>query len=212
MKAPVYTQSGEKKGEMELKKEIFEAPIKPDLMHQAFVRQISNARIDTAKTLTRAEVRGGGRKPFPQKGRGRARQGSIRSPLWRGGGVPFGPTGTKNFEKRMPKKMRRAALFSALSVKASEKDVLVLQSFELTKPKTTVFTGLMKKIPLKRKILFVIPESNLIIEKSVSNIPGVKTIHVSYLNIADILWSDSLLILESSLKIAEELFLNSPQK
>ncbi|MBI5415171.1 50S ribosomal protein L4 [Candidatus Peregrinibacteria bacterium] len=207
MKAPLYTQSGEKKGEVTLRKEMFEAPVRNSLMHQAMVRHLSNKRVDTAFTLVRSEVRGGGRKPYKQKGTGQSRQGSIRSPLWKGGGVIFGPRAERNYEKLMPKRMRREALFSALSSKAHDSEIVVLDSFSSKTPKTKIFVEMLKKLPVKEKILIVLPGSDTIFEKSTRNIPNVRVILVSYLNVVDLLWADSLLFLEASLEKAEEIFL-----
>ena len=125
MKAEVFNIKGEKVNTAELPKALFEAEIKPDLMHQAYLRQLANARLGTHKTKTRSEVAGGGRKPWRQKGTGRARHGSIRSPIWVGGGAAHKPQ-PRDYSQRMPRKMRRAALRSALSVKAGDKQITVL--------------------------------------------------------------------------------------
>ena len=212
MKVTIYTQTGQTKGEIELKKELFAAPINEGLMHEAMVRQLGNARIDTAFSKTRGEIRGGGRKPHRQKGTGRARQGSIRSPQHRGGGVVFGPRGSRNYAKQMPKKQRRAALFSALSLKAEGKEVLVLNAFETEKPKTKLFAQMLSKLPVQRKILLVLPEANMVIEKSASNLQNVRVLHVQYLNIIDLLWADTVLFLEPALKKAEEIFLDTKKE
>ena len=133
-----YNKEGKKVGKKRLPKEIFEVPINSDLVHQVVLSQIANRRQKTAKTKDRAEVRGGGRKPWRQKGTGRARAGSIRSPIWRGGGVTFGPTSERVFSKKIPKKMRRKALFMVLSAKAKEKLILVLDDLKSEKPKTKI--------------------------------------------------------------------------
>ena len=131
MKVDIYTMQGKKTSEtVDLPAEIFEAPINVDLMHQAYVRQMANARLGTHSTKGRSEVRGGGRKPWRQKGTGRARQGSIRSPQWVGGGKVHTPK-PRDYTKSMPKKMRRAALRSALSVKAAEKEIVVIDELLL---------------------------------------------------------------------------------
>ncbi|MEI7511254.1 MAG: 50S ribosomal protein L4 [Candidatus Peregrinibacteria bacterium] len=208
MNAPLYTSTGEKNGEIVLPEAIFEVSVSMGLLHEALIRQHSNARIVTAKVLTRAEVKGGGRKPYKQKGTGRARQGSISAPHYRGGGVVFGPTGRENYEKEMPKKMRRKALFGSLSLKASDGKISVLQSFDEKLPKTKAFVGILEKIAPNQKVLLVIPQKDSIIEKSVSNIPGVKVVLSGYLNIADIMMYSTLLFLESGLQKTEEIFLS----
>ena len=130
MQVPVYNVQGEQVNEAELRDDIFAVPVNEALMHQALVRQLANARLGTHKTKARGEVSGGGRKPWRQKGTGRARQGSIRAPHWRGGGVAFGPT-PRSYRQKMPRKMRHQALRSALSVKVAESQVVLLDAFEM---------------------------------------------------------------------------------
>lgn len=206
MKAVCYTQSGEKKSEVELPVSLFIEEPNIELIHLAVVRQHANGRRNIAKVKTRAMVRGGGRKPFNQKGTGRARQGTIRAPQMRGGGVVFGPTGQENYSKEMPKKMRRKALFSALSVKASDNKVAVLDSFSLEKPSTKSFVDFLSKIDNTRKVLVVASEKDFILEKSISNIQGVRLVTAHYLNTVDIMQSTLVLFLEDGLKKAEEVF------
>jgi len=206
MKAPLFTQTGERKGEIALAEQIFSQKINPGLMHEMVRLQQNNARVDTAMTLTKGQVRGGGRKPYKQKGTGNARQGSIRNPHYTGGGVAFGPRGNRNYEIMMPKKQRRAALLSGLSLKAKEEKIVVLQDFKVAEPKTKLFAALLKKLPVERKILLVLPESNGIIEKTVHNLPNVHFVSAQYLNLFDILGADSVLFLEAALKKTETLF------
>lgn len=205
MKADLYTQTGEKKGQVELKKEFFEIPYNEDLIHQALVRQQANARTLVAHTKQRAEVRGGGRKPYRQKGTGYARQGSRRSPHFKGGGVVFGPRNTRNFKVDMPKKQRRKALFSALSVKAKNNEILALEKYE-GDVKTKLFAEMLKKLPVERNVLIVIPEKNEVIQKSSNNLPNVKTILINYLNIADLQKFRNVLFLKEALTKMEEVF------
>lgn len=205
MKADLYTQTGEKKGQVELSKQYFEVPYNEDLIHQALVRQHANSRFPIAHVKQRADVRGGGRKPFRQKGTGSARQGSTRSPNQKGGGVVFGPRNTRNFKIDMPKKQRRKALFSALSVKAADNQILALDKYE-GEVKTKEFVKLMEKLPLKRDLLVVIPEANKVIQKSTNNISNVKTILVNYLNIADLQKYHNVLFLEDAFKKMDEVF------
>jgi len=205
MKADLYSQTGEKKGQVELKKEFFEVPFNGDLIHQALVRQHNNKRVAIAHTKLRGEVRGGGRKPFRQKGTGNARQGSRRNPHMRGGAVTFGPRNDRNFKVDMPKKQRRKALFSALSVKATEGQIMALDKYE-GEVKTKAFADMIEKLPVDRNVLVVIPEKNETIQKSSNNLPNVKTILVNYLNIADLQKYRNVLFLEESLNKMTEVF------
>lgn len=206
MKAVVYTQSGEKKSEVDLPVSIFAEKPNLELIHLAVVRQHANGRRNIAKVKTRAMVRGGGRKPFKQKGTGRARQGTIRAPQMRGGGVVFGPTGNENYSKNMPKKMRRKALFSALALRAGKSEVALLESFSLKKPSTKEFVSFLTKINSPRKILLVAAEKDFILEKSVSNIPNVRLVTAGYLNTVDVMQATLVLFLTEGLKKSEELF------
>lgn len=207
MKLTIYQQSGEKKGTVDASDQIFAAPIHEELMRLALIRQLANARQATSHTKTRAEVRGGGKKPWRQKGTGRARFGSSRNPIWRKGGIVFGPRGVSNFTKQMPKKARRAALFSGLSQKAASDGVFVLDGFDVKAPKTKDFKALYDKLPVDRSLLVVIAERNVNLEKSAANLPNVKTILVDYINLHDLLKYEKVMFLESALKKAEALFL-----
>lgn len=209
MKLDLYTQAGDKKGTVDGNKALFEAKVNEELMRLALIRQLSNARTATAQTKKRGEVRGGGKKPWRQKGTGRARFGSSRNPIWRGGGVAFGPSTDRNFEKAMPKKARRAALFSGLSQKAAEKAVFALDKFEFKAPKTKEFETLFKKLPVDRSLLVVLSKSDVNVEKSLKNMPNVKAILVDYLNLHDLLKYEKVMFMESALKKAEELFLKA---
>lgn len=193
MKLEVVNVQGEKVDSVDLSKEIFEAPIKEDLMHQALVRQMANARLGTHKTKTRSEVSGGGRKPWRQKGTGRARHGSIRSPIWVGGGVAHKPR-PRDYSLRMPRKMRRAALRSALSVKASQKRIVVVDAFELKQPKTQEMAGIMKQLVGDDSALILLPKDSGAIKKSLRNLPQAKGLHPRYLNVRDLLQFDRLLL------------------
>lgn len=206
MKIDLYNQNGEKKGQIELPKEFFEKPFNKDLIHQAFVRQMANARKPIAHTKTKGEVRGGGKKPYAQKGTGRARQGSIRNPHFIGGGVAHGPRNTRNFKKDMPKTQRRNALFSALSQKARENSIFALDKYEASEAKTKIFAEMIKKLPIERNVLIVIPEKDKLITRSSRNLPNVKTILVNYLNIADLAKYRKVLFLEKALDKIKEIF------
>lgn len=209
MKLDLYNQSGEKTGTIEAPKEFFEVDFKGGLVHEAYLRQLSNGRVAIAHTKTKAEVRGGGRKPYPQKGTGRARQGSIRNPHYIGGGVAFGPRNNANFEKLMPKKMRRLALFSALSQKARSNEVIVLDSFKTDKPSTKTFAALVKKLPVKQDALIVLAEKNEGIEKSARNIDNVKTILVNYVNIKDLMKYGEVVFMKDAIAQMGKVFANA---
>jgi large subunit ribosomal protein L4 len=206
MKIDLYTQTGEKNGQVELQEEFFGTSINGDLMHQALVRQQLNGRVAIAHTKTRSDVRGGGRKPFKQKGTGNARQGTIRAPHMRGGGAVFGPKNTRVFNANMPKKQRRKALFSALSVKAASRSIIALDKYESDDIKTKTFADMISKLPINRNVLVVIPEKNEVIQKSSSNLPNVKTILVNYLNIADLQKYRKILFLKDSIAKMSEIF------
>jgi large subunit ribosomal protein L4 len=202
----VYNQKGEKTGTKTLKKEVFQVTVNQDLMHRALLRQLANQRINLAYTKNRSEVRGGGAKPYRQKGTGRARQGTIRAPHMKGGGKAFGPLNIRNFSLNMPKKQRRNALFSALTLKAKEKEVFALDSFS-GEIKTKNFAEMLKKLPVKRNALFLLPEKNEIIEKSARNLVDVKTLLVNNLNLADLIKFKTLVLVSDSDKKINEIFL-----
>ncbi len=207
MKIDLYSQSGEKKGTIEIPKEIFEVPFNENLIHQALIRQLANKRISIAHTKTRGNVRGGGRKPFRQKGTGNARQGTIRSPLLRGGGIIFGPSKKRNFSKDMPKKQRRKALFSALSEKARNNEIIALESYEDEEMKTKKMHELLQKLQIERNVLIIIPGKNTIIQKASNNLPYTKTILTNYINIHDLQKYKKVLFLKESIEKLKEIYL-----
>ena len=202
MQVPVYNIQGEQVSEVELRDDIFAAPINEAVMHQALLRQLANARQGTAKAKTRGEVQGGGRKPWRQKGTGRARQGSIRAPHWRGGGVVFGPT-PRSYEQKMPRKMRRQALRSALSAKASDAQVRVLDTLQMDAPRTKDMVGILSSLGLERSVLILLPQSDEVILRSVRNLPEVRTLVAQYLNVRDLLKYDYILMPLASLEVIE---------
>lgn len=206
MKIDIYNQKGEVAKTMELPKEVFEVELKEELVHQALVRQLANARKAVAHTKTKSEVSGGGRKPFRQKGTGNARQGSITNPHFIGGGVSFGPRNNRNFEKDMPKKQRRKALLMALSVKAQENKVFGLDTYDDQDAKTKNMATLVAKLPVERNLLFVLPESNDLIRKVTRNLPYVKTITAPYLNIHDLIKYDSVCFVGDSIEKTQKTF------
>jgi len=203
MEADVYNMQGEKVRKMELPAEIFEAPIKTDLMHQALVRQQANARLGTHQTKTRADVAGGGKKPWKQKGTGRARQGSSRSPQWKGGGGAHTPH-PHSYTLQMPRQMRRAALRSALTVKAQEASIVLLEGMPLPEPKTRFMAQALDKLVGSSSVLILIPVKNeeyTNVIRSSNNIPDAKTLMASYLNIRDLLSFDKILVPVESLDV-----------
>jgi large subunit ribosomal protein L4 len=202
MQVPVYNVQGEQVSETELRDDIFAVPVNEALMHQALVRQLANARLGTHKTKSRGEVQGGGRKPWRQKGTGRARQGSIRAPHWRGGGTVFGPT-PRSYKQKMPRKMRRQALRSALSVKASESQVKVLDAFEMGEPKTKELLRILNGLGVGSSVLILLPQSDQVILRSVHNLPKVRTLVAQYLNVRDLLQYDYILMPLASLEVIE---------
>jgi len=202
MQVPLYNQAGQKIGMTELRDDIFGIEPNKPVMHQALVRQLANARQGTADTKTRAEVAGGGAKPWRQKGTGRARQGSTRSPQWRHGGVVFGPTPRK-YTQKMPLKMRRLALRSALSAKATEGQIRVVDELKLDAPKTREMENILGGLEIQVSALIVLPEANLSVQKSAANIPDVKTLRATYLNVRDLLNYDVLVLPLGAVKVIE---------
>jgi large subunit ribosomal protein L4 len=202
MLVPVRNMSGEKVEEVELRDDIFAVPINEPVMHQALVRQLANARLGTHKTKTRGEVSGGGRKPWRQKGTGRARHGSIREPQWRGGGIVFGPR-PRSYGQKMPKKMRRLALKSALSVKAADGQIMVLDALEMPEPKTKEMEAILDNLEIYSTALILLPERNSNVEKSADNLLYLKTLRAQYLNVRDILGYDYLIMPLGALKVIE---------
>ena len=196
MEFDVMNIQGEKVSTVELPEYIFQAPINVDLMHQAYVRQMANARLGTHKTKGRSEVSGGGRKPWRQKGTGRARQGSIRAAQWVGGGKIHTPK-PRDYSKDMPRKMRRAALRSALTVKAAEQAIVVLDELALPEARTRLMSEALQKLIGDASVLVLIPEKNenyAIITRSLRNLPDTKMLMANYLNIRDLLGYDKVIL------------------
>ena len=196
MNVDVFNMDGKKVDAVELPAEVFEAPVNVDLMHQAYVRQMANARLGTHSTKTRSEVRGGGRKPWRQKGTGRARQGSIRSAQWVGGGKIHTPK-PRSHSKKMPRKMRQAALRSALSSKAAAEELVVLDELTLPEIKTRLMAEAIERLVGDASALILIPEKSdtyNVVETSVRNLPEAKTLLVNYLNVRDLLGYDKIIL------------------
>lgn len=189
MKVDVLDLKGKKVREIELPANVFEAPVNVDLMHQAYVRQMANARLGTHETKVRSEVAGGGRKPWKQKGTGRARQGSRRAAQWVGGGRIHTPH-PRSYEQRMPKKMRQAALRSALSVKAAEASIVVVDDLDLKDSKTRVMADTLGNLVGTSTVLVLMPAKDQNYEavmRSANNIESAKVLLASYLNVRDVL-------------------------
>lgn len=204
MLVPVRNMAGETVSEIELRDDIFAAPINKVVMHQALVRQLANARRGTHKTKERGEVSGGGRKPWRQKGTGRARQGSTRAPQWRGGGTVFGPK-PRSYEQRMPRKMRHIAMRSALSVKAANDQLVVVDQLRMDAPKTKEIVGVLSRLNVQNSALIVLPGQDPIVERSARNLPDVKTLWAGYLNIRDLLGYQTLVLTQDAVAEIERI-------
>lgn len=207
MQVPLRNMQGQTIGQVELRDDVFGLPIddsKKALMHQAYIRQLANARLGTHNTLTRSDVAGGGKKIWRQKGTGRARQGSIRAPHWRHGGVVFGPH-PRSYAKRMPRKMRRLALRSALSAKAAGGQIIVLDELKMDEPRTKTLLNILHGLGLESSVLILLPQRDEALERSSRNLSGVRTLRANYLNIRDILGHDYLIIPQSSLDLVESI-------
>ncbi|HOI60061.1 MAG TPA: 50S ribosomal protein L4 [Candidatus Pacearchaeota archaeon] len=191
-----------------LDKDIFEVPMNSNLVHQIVTSQMSNRRQVIAHTKTRAEVSGGGKKPWRQKGTGKARHGSIRSPIWVGGGITFGPRSERNFKKDVPKKMKRKALFMVLSEKIKDDSLIVVDSFDVNEIKTKEFKKILDGLQLKGSILLALEDVNENIIKSARNIEKVATIQARDLNCLDILTYKYLVMTEKGIEKIKETFLS----
>ncbi|MFZ2096444.1 MAG: 50S ribosomal protein L4 [Anaerolineales bacterium] len=206
MEVDVINMEGKKIRTVELPAQIFEAPINIDLMHQAYVRQLANARLGTHKTKTRGEVSGGGKKPWKQKGTGRARQGSTRAAQWVGGGKVHTPR-PRDYTLSMPRKMRQAALRSALSVRASEKAIVVVDDLTLSEAKTKLMAQVMNNLVGTDSAIILIPDKTPMFEmivRSANNLAGTKTMMANYLNIRDLLNFDKIVLPVQSLDVISE--------
>jgi large subunit ribosomal protein L4 len=207
MEVDVLNMEGQKVSSVNLPAAIFEATVNVDLMHQAYVRQMANARLGTHKTKGRSEVSGGGRKPWKQKGTGRARQGSIRAAHWVGGGKVHTPK-PRDYSQSMPRKMRQAAIRSALTVKAAENNLVVLEALTLPEIKTRLMAQALDRLVGVSSALIVIPEKSddyQRVEFSTHNLPGAKTLLVNYLNIRDLLGYDRLILPLPALPMLESM-------
>ena len=206
-KVNVYNQSGEKVGSMTLSDKVFGQEVNKPLIHQVIVAQLANRRQGTKSALTRAEVRGGGRKPWRQKKTGRARHGSIRSPQWYHGGVVFAPK-PRDFSKKVNKKAKTLALLSALSAKVSDDEVVVLDDLKLISAKTKEVADVLKNLKLEKSVLLVLPELNEDVIRASRNIPQVNTICSDFINVYDVVRHNKVVMLKSAVKKIEEAYGN----
>lgn len=202
-KVALYNMKGEQTGEVDLKDEVFGVEVNEAVLHDAVVNHLANRRQGTQSAKTRAEVSGGGRKPFRQKGTGRARAGSTRSPLWRKGGIIFAPK-PRSFRYTMPKKVKRLALKSALSSKVQNGNIIVLEGLAIAEPKTKEMAGMLDNLKVERKALVVTADADSIVVKSARNIPGITPTHASSLNVYDVLAHDKLIITKDAVTKVEE--------
>lgn len=202
-KVALYNVEGQQVGEIELRDDIFGIEVNEYVMHDVVTMQLANKRQGNAATKTRTQVRGGGRKPWKQKGTGRARAGSIRSPLWVGGGITFGPQ-PRSYRFAIPKKVRRLALKSALSSKLKSNGIIVLDDLVLTETKTKAIVSLLKNLNVERKALLVTADSNEHLTRSSNNIPGVSSAAAQNLNVYDVLAHDKLVLTKDAVAKVEE--------
>ncbi len=200
----MYNQEGKETGELELRAECFAVEIKPSLVHEAAVAQQAGARSARATVKTRGEVRGGGKKPWRQKGTGRARHGSIRSPIWIGGGVTHGPRPERNWLKKVNRKVKRKALCMALSDRVNDNQFVVLEKPTFSDVKTKLVANMFAKLPLSRRTLFVIPESNPELLRMVRNIPNVKLVTVNAISVLDVLRYPTVLFEKGAVEAFEK--------
>jgi large subunit ribosomal protein L4 len=205
VKLRIKNIQGESAGDLEVRDDVFGVPVKSALVHQVMVGQLANKRQGTAKTKTRSEVSGGGAKPRPQKHTGSSRQGTIRSPVWVGGGRAFGPS-PRSYRKRTPKKMRRLALLSVLSDKARHSDLLLLDSLELKEGKTKEIVSILSALNVSNSALIVTDGPNKKLVQSAGNVGGVRTLPVQVLNTLDLLNKKQLIITVDAVKRIEELW------
>ena len=205
MQVPVYSKNGEVVKQIDIADSVFAVPVNEAVVHQALVRQLANARQGTASTKTRGEVAGSKQKMYRQKHTGRARAGSIRSPLRRGGGVAFGPK-PRSYRQAMPKKMRRLALRCVLSAKAGDKELMVLDELKLDEPKTKEMVRILTALKVNTSALIATSEPEENVFKSARNLPEVDTIPVQLLNVVDITNHKMLLLTENAVRQVEQLW------
>jgi len=204
-KVAVYDMRGTQVGEIDLNDKVFGIEPNEAVMQQFIKMQLANKRVGTASTKTRAEVRGGGKKPWKQKGTGRARVGSTRNPVWRGGGIVFGPK-PRDYSYRLPRKVRRLALKSALSSKVLASNIIVVDLLAFNEPRTKIMAETLELLNATPKTLIVTADGDVNVHKSARNIPGVKPIKVDYMNVFDLLKYETLLMTKDAVARVEEVF------
>jgi len=204
-KVAVYDMSGEQVGDIDLSDNIFGITPNDAVLYDFVKMQMNNKRAGTSSTKTRAEIRGGGKKPWRQKGTGRARAGTSRSPIWKGGGIIFGPK-PRDYSYRLPKKVRRLAMKSALSCKVRDESIIVLDNLNFEQPKTKLMLQTLNNLNIDTKTLIVTADGNENTYRSARNIPGVKSLRADYINVYDLLKYDMLLITKDAVAMVEEVF------
>ena len=207
MKVKVYNLEGKETGEMNLADSVFGVKIKPEVVHEVFVALQNNQREPWADTKKRGEVSGGGKKPWPQKGTGRARHGSIRSPIWKGGGVTFGPLSIRNYKEKINKKTKRLALKMCLSDRAQNNALLVVEDFNFAEPKTKLFVGFLKNLPAKVKtFLLLTPGKDEKVLRMTRNLKSIKTVRAEDVNVMDLLAKSAVLTSKAGVETIEKVF------
>ena len=201
----ILKADGKKAGSVDLAETLFDAPVNEDLIHQAVIRQMAGRRLGTSNTLTRGEVNGGGKKPWRQKGTGRARQGTKTAPHWAGGGVVFGPH-PRSYEQRMPAKMRRSALRGVLSAKQAEGALRVVEGFDLDEIKTRTMIDRLSAWDAGGKVLLVLAGRDQTVERSCRNLQEVRVILADSLNVIDLLEADTVVFTSEALDRAQEIY------
>lgn len=207
MQLSVYNQKGEKVSALTVSAAVFGVAPKPGVLHQAVVAQRANARVAIANTKQRGEIRGGGKKPWKQKGTGRARHGSIRSPIWRGGGIVFGPRSERNFEKKINQKVKRSAILMALSDKVAHERLLVVDEFSLQITKTKAVAQLLGYLPIKPgRTMFALHQKDKALGRLATNIERVTPIWVGSMNVVDLLRNTNLVTTVEGIKEMERIY------
>ena len=201
----ILKADGKEGGKVDLAETLFAAPINESLIHQAVVRQLAGRRFGNADTLTRGEIRGGGRKPWRQKGTGRARQGTKSAPHWTGGGVVFGPH-PRSYEQKMPSKMRRSALRGVLSAKQADGALRVVEGIDLDEGRTKHMIGRLSGWKAEGKVLLVLPARDAAVERSCRNLREVRVILADSLNVVDLLEADTVVFTQAALDRAQEVY------
>ena len=202
----IYNTEGKTVGEQEVSEKHFSVKPSSTLIHEVVVAQLANKRRSTAHTKTRGEVSGGGKKPWKQKGTGRARHGSIRSPLWKGGGVTFGPRNDRNYSVKINRKTKQKALFMILSDRLNHEKLIAVDQFNIETPKTKIFAEWMKNLPFGRKTMVVVSQSNPMLLRMVRNIQNVQLVTVNSLHVADLIKYPTIIFEQSALKAFEEIY------